>query len=229
MLNSEQRNDVHPVDHHRGAGRPATALLNRKRITDAAMRLIRSKGPDGLTMAGLASALGVSAAALYNHADSKNMILRWVEDRLMQMIDVSAFGEIDWRSATIVWARNYWRVMRDNNQFVEAIAKTPIGGAPQTIAMYEAVAAGLLAGGWPLERIVPAIIAIESFIYGSAFDAQAPESLLDPGELSADAPVFSRAVGHYRSADYNVAAEHTFEDGLAALLTGLALSAGVRG
>lgn len=211
-------------DGQRRAGRPRTRILTQKRITDAAMRVASHDGYDALTMAKLAKALDVTPAALYNHAHSKRQILRWIEDRLMAAVDASAFETEPWDLALAAWARSYRLVMKEHDSLVEAIAKMPVAGATETLAMYESVAAGLRRAGCPDASIMPAIVAIESFIYGSAYDLNAPLDIFDLGDQADAAPTLAAAVAAHPPRELR---EQAFERGLEALIRGLGAAAGL--
>ena len=213
----------------RRAGRPTTRLLDRERITDEALRILKTEGFNALTMTRLAARLRVTPAALYNHAASKREILLWVQDRVMGVIDTSRFGDgSDWFTAVVTWAVSYRDVMSRFAPLIAPIAVMPITGAPATLRMYETVAAGLEADGWPSRTIVPTIVAIESFIYGSAYDVDAPADIFDTGEDAIETPVFTAAVrAHYSAYHGNEVPDVSFEIGLEALLTGIATRAGV--
>lgn len=214
----------------RRQGRPSSPLLDRERIVDAAVALIRESGPDALTMNGLARALGVTAPALYNHAESKLVILRWVEDRLMTQIEVDGFRDGNWFEALLHWATSYRSVMVEYSTFIPTIATMPVAGAPLTLSMYERVATGLTEAGWPDEALVPVIVTVESFVYGSAYDVTAPDDIFDVEPSDHEhAPTFVRAVAAYRenTGDGARRADEAFETGLAALLTGLARRYGI--
>ena len=209
----------------RKQGRPPSPLLDRERITNTAMSLIRDSGADALTMGALARALGVSTPALYNHAASKLVILRWVEDRLMERIETGDFAGGDWFGALTTWATSYRTVMAENAPFIPTIATMPVAGAPITLTMYERVAAGLTACGWPDAAVVPVIVSVESFVYGSAYDVDAPADIFDvkPDEQR-HSPAFVRAVAAYgaNTDAESRRADEAFETGLASLLGGLA-------
>lgn len=64
----------------RRAGRPRKAVLNRERITEHALELVSDDGYESFTMQRLAKSLGVSPSALYNHVDSKNDLLQWIQE-----------------------------------------------------------------------------------------------------------------------------------------------------
>ncbi|MCZ2401911.1 TetR family transcriptional regulator [Paenarthrobacter sp. Z7-10] len=216
----------------RRAGRPSKAVLDTEQITRAALKLIELQGYKGLTMSALARRLGVAPSALYNHVAAKADVLVLVEDHLMAGVDVSGFATQSWESAVRRWAWSYRDVFARHTPLIPVIAVLPVTNAPRTVTMYEAVTAGFVAEGWPQERIVDAIVALESFIFGSAYDVTAPEGIFDTGALATTAPLFSTAVGR-RTASANGAGDEkgnrvlgpsdsAFSLGLDALISGLA-------
>lgn len=208
-----------PVSRRR-AGRPPRGLLSRDLITDAALALIASHGYEGLTMSALAQRLRVAPSALYNHAESKQEVLRWVEDEVMAKVDFSSFASAPWDEAVRAWAWSYRGVFAAHAPLISVIAILPVTGAPETLAMYEAVTKGFLDAGWPADRIIPAIVALESFIFGSAFDVAAPEDIFESGSLGPDYPLFTAAVRR-RGGSQADSADAAFTIGLDALITGL--------
>ncbi|WP_038469999.1 TetR/AcrR family transcriptional regulator [Arthrobacter sp. PAMC 25486] len=178
----------------RRAGRPPQALLSSARITQAALKLVGRDGYKGLTMAALARSLHVAPSALYNHVRSKQDVLLLVEDHLMGRVDVSAFDAQPWAEAVAGWAHSYRDVFAGHLPLIPVIALLPVTNAPATITMYEAVTNGFLAAGWAPEAVIDAVVALESFIYGSAYDVNAPDGIFDAGELAPSAPNFTAAV-----------------------------------
>lgn len=211
----------HDATIRRRAGRPASAVLDQSVITAAALRLIGKSGYDGLTMAALARSLHVAPSALYNHVASKRDVLLLVEDHLTALVDVSTFGSEPWDEAVRQWAWSYRDVFSQHTPLIPVIAVLPVTDAPQTLAMYETVSAGFLKAGFPQERIVSSIVALESFIFGSAYDVTAPADIFDSGSMAESTPNFTGAVrslaeqGHARPADV------AFSLGLEALISGL--------
>lgn len=222
-----------PVEQHtrarRRAGRPPQALLSSARITKAALKLVSHDGYKGLTMAALARSLNVAPSALYNHVRSKQDVLLLVEDHLMGRVDVSAFGLEPWETAVASWAQSYRDVFAAHLPLIPVIALLPVTNAPATITMYEAVTQGFLSAGWPPESIIDAVVALESFIYGSAYDVNAPANIFDAGSLAPEAPSFSAAVQlRGTSAGARNAADAAFTLGLKAMIAGLAATVGPR-
>lgn len=219
------------VQERRRAGRPPRALLSSARITRAALKLVTNDGYKGLTMAALAKSLNVAPSALYNHVSSKQDVLLLVEDHLMGKVDVSGFASLPWTEAVTQWARSYRDVFASHLPLIPVIALLPVTNAPATITMYEAVTRGFQAAGWPEETIIDAVVALESFIYGSAYDVNAPADIFDAGDLAPTAPRFTAAVarrgrGGIGNAEIRNDADAAFELGLRAMVAGLAATLG---
>ena len=206
----------------RRAGRPPRSLLSKERITTAALDLIAAEGYEGLTMSAVARRLRVAPSALYNHAGSKREVLGWVQDHVMTMVDVGAFADEPWDEAVRQWAWSYRGVFARHAPLVPVIAVLPVTDAPATLRMYEEVARGFLGAGWPEDRIVPAIVALESFIYGSALDVTAPGDIFDSGALADRFPVFTAAVRRAaETSGAEGAADAAFRTGLDGMIAGL--------
>ncbi|MFJ4028805.1 TetR/AcrR family transcriptional regulator [Paenarthrobacter sp. NPDC089989] len=204
----------------RRAGRPTAAVLDQGGITTAALGLISTKGYDGLTMAALARSLGVAPSALYNHVSSKDDVLLLLEDHLAAMVDVSAFGVEPWDVAVRRWAWSYRDVFSEHTPLIPVIAVLPVANAPKTLAMYEAVTAGFRDAGFPEERIISAIVALEAFVFGAAYDVTAPEDIFDAGNLSDQVPNFTSAVDRLASEGHERPTDVAFSLGLEALIAG---------
>lgn len=230
----------------RRAGRPVRAVLNPARITRAALKLVSQHGYQALTMAALARSLNVAPSALYNHVRSKQDVLLLVEDHLMGRVDVSVFATKPWSEAVVAWAYSYRNVFAAHAPLIPVIALLPVTNAPATITMYEALTRGFQDAGWPPESIIDAVVALESFIYGSAYDVNAPADIFDAGSMTAQSPHFSHAVarrgagrrgparpvGTPNALDSNAVAhshaDAAFDLGLRALVGGLAAAVQLR-
>ena len=210
-----------PANAPRKAGRPRSAVLTRERITAHALELVSHEGYQGLTMQRLAASLGVSPSALYNHVASKQDLLQWIQDQVMAGVDATVFDRLPLEQALAAWAVNYRNVFAQHVPLIPVIAVLPVGGSPRTVEMYEKVASTLEAAGMPPERIAPSIVALESFIFGSALDTSAPQDIFDTGTQAGQAPHFSRAVDAQRASGAP-ATDAAFELGLAAMISGLA-------
>ena len=140
----------------------------------------------------------------------------------MTMVDVGAFASEAWDEAVRRWAWSYREVFARHAPLVPVIAVMPVADAAGTLRMYEEVARGFRDGGWPEERIVPAIVALESFIYGSALDVMAPVDIFEAGGAAESFPVFTAAVRSATAiAGEHPAADAAFRLGLESMIAGL--------
>ncbi len=63
---------------------PAVARTSRERIVEAAREILERGGPDGLTMAAVAAAVGVRAPSLYKHVVDRGDLVRIVLDETVR-------------------------------------------------------------------------------------------------------------------------------------------------
>ncbi len=206
----------------RAAGRPRVPVLDRTLIAEAGLLLLDARGADGFTMAELARELGVRPSAIYNHVSGKEEVLASVRELVSDRIDVSAFATRPWFEAVPSWAKSYREAFAAHPPTVATFAVLPIEGAARTMGMYETVTEAFLRGGWPADRALSAIVALESFILGSALDAIAPVDMLDPGADAPSFPNFTRAFAARKTslAPHRIA-EDAFTIGLTAMIAGL--------
>ena len=200
---------------------PRAAVLDQDGITAAALQLIGKSGYDGFTMAALARTLNVAPSALYNHVSSKAGrsgprprpldLVRGCHGLRRRPLGASRAG----------LGLELPRRVLQTHPLIPVIAVLPVADAPKTLAMYEAVSAGFSRAGFPQERIIPAIVAFESFIFGSAYDATAPADIFDSGSMAEATPNFTSAVRRQAEDSQEKPADAAFRLGLEALLAGL--------
>jgi len=219
--------------HQRSRGRPSKAVVTPAKIASVALGVVAEAGYEKLTMSAVARGLGVSPSALYNHVSGKEELLLLVEDAVMAQVDTSALeaclaGELPAAEALSAWAHSYRDVFSNHVPLIAQIATLPITGTRDTVEMYELLARVCAAAGVPEEAVMDTIVALESFIFGSAYDVAAPADIFDIPEPSPiDAPTLRRAIaarpGAGRSSGLgssgaNPYADQAFELGLRALL-----------
>lgn len=209
-----------PTSSNRRAGRPATAVLTKERILAAAFRVARG-GPDAhFTMAALADALGVRPSAIYHHFPNRLAIVRAMRADITRQIDSTAFDDQPIVDAFCAWGEHYRTALLHAPDSIVLLATMPIDEDEASIDEYERITLRLIDEGWPQDRIVHTIVAIESFIIGSALDALAPVDNMAAGPLAEVAPAYSAAEAVRRAAS-DRPADVTFSIGLRALATGL--------
>ncbi|SER62194.1 TetR/AcrR family transcriptional regulator [Corynebacterium cystitidis] len=212
----------------RGRGRPTKKVVERENIAQVALDIVSSQGYEALTMSRLAEKIGVSPSALYNHVGGKTDLYALVQDLVMSEIDVEPLrralaDEITATEAMSQWARSYRDVLAHHAPILPHIATMPIAQSPATAEQYSMVVAVLLCGGLDQRRAIPFLIALESFIFGSALDVNAPADIFAVPDRADDDPL-KRAVASFASATEHVEgvvnpyAEEPFLRGLEALL-----------
>lgn len=204
----------------RRAGRPRKAVLTRERITANALELVSDGGYESLTIQRLAKSLGVSPSALYNHVDSKHDLMQWIQELVMTDIDTTIFDTEPLTEALMQWATSYRNVFARHIPLIPIIAVLPVSDSPRTLSMYERVAEALKDYGLAENEIIPTIVALESFIFGSAMDTAAPHDIFDTTNHQDLTPHFTQAVAAQRKTQLNTS-DDSFQRGLSAMITGL--------
>lgn len=207
----------------RRAGRPSAGVLDRRIIARAALDVVSARGYSGLTMSAVATSLGVSPSALYNHVSAKQELLQWIQELVMDGVDHSLFATHPLDEALVRWAHTYRDAFADHAPLIPLIAVMPVSSSRRLLEMYEAVTGGFVRAGWPREAVVPAIVALESFVFGSALDATAPDDIFDPGEHAGTLPQFEDALAAQRATGERNA-DAAFAIGVRAMVAGLLAS-----
>ncbi|MEE2815038.1 MAG: TetR/AcrR family transcriptional regulator [Actinomycetota bacterium] len=205
----------------RSAGRPTAPLLTQDRILQAAFRLTRERTPRQFTMTALAESLGVRTSALYHHFANRDAVIRAMRGRISAMIDAEWQQSDDLACTLESWGHAYRSAMLAAPGAIVMLATLPIDEDASSFAQYDHVTRLMMADGWPAEKAADAIIAIESFVIGSALDALAPADNMSPVALAETFPAFADAERR-RAAASDDPAQRTFAIGLAALIHGLA-------
>lgn len=205
----------------RRAGRPRQRVLSRDLILETGLRLLDERGEHGAGIRDIARELGVRPSALYNHISGQEDLVGGIRELVSDRIDVSGFGPLPWDEAVRRWADSYRRAFAAHPPTIALLAVRPLVPGSRTSRMYDAVSEGLIDAGWPRERVLSVIVALECFILGAALDHVAPPDMLHPGEDPA-APSF-RAVYEARARELDGASpsEAAFRLGLEAMLAGL--------
>lgn len=219
--------DVMDGQPKRGAGRPRKAVLSESLILAEAFALAEEGGAD-FTFAALARRLGVQPSALHHHFHGRDALIAGMRGQLTLRVGDHGFADRPWYEAIIDWATDYRDTFGSHPALIAELATMPVAGEPESVADYERIAASMVRDGYPEQLVVPAIVAIESFVIGAALDALAPDDNLRPHAALPDgsdvAPVLARtelAARTRADAAGQTPALATFEFGLRALVAGL--------
>lgn len=207
----------------RRVGRPKQSVLSRNLIFETGLQLMDEHGADAAGMRAIAKRLDVRPSALYNHISGQTELVAGVRELISNRIPTDAFDRLPWHEALMEWARSYRVAFAAHPSTIALLAVVPVEGAGATTVMYDRVVQALVAAGWDESRVLVAMVALESFILGSALDSSAPDDMLAPG-ASSDAHAFTRAYearAEALAADGIRPADASFELGLRALIAGL--------
>ena len=141
-------------------------------------------------------------------------------------IDVGGFGTLPWRAAVERWARSYRAAFSAHPNAIALLATEPITGSTRTLGMYECVVQGFLAAGWDPAQVMADMVALESFILGSALDVVAPVDMYEPGDETPRTPGLVRVLTA-RAVEEGSRADFAFEVGLGVMIEGLARRRGL--
>lgn len=204
-------------------GRPRQPLLSRDRIVAAALALVDAEGLDAVSTRRLATELGVSGPALYNHFATKDELIDAVVDSVLGEVDIDVLREPPagpgaWRQPVAAWARSYRAALAAHPNVVPALAPGP-ARRPNALRMADAVFGLLIATGWPRAQATRIGVLMRYFVTGSALGSFA-------GGFPDDAKLYAGAYPHLDQAHLLADAqreinEAAFETGLTALLDGL--------
>src|ERR1700749_3961881 len=87
-----------PVSRPRSTrDRPAKAPLSEDAIVDAALAVLKSEGPDAVTMRRVAAALDTGAASLYVYVPHRDGLLQSMLDRVTTTIELEPPDPSRWR------------------------------------------------------------------------------------------------------------------------------------
>ncbi|GAA1796225.1 helix-turn-helix domain-containing protein [Leucobacter iarius] len=206
----------------RRAGRPAQGILSRRLIFETALRLVDRGGAEAAGIRAVAKELGVQPSALYNHVDGYPDLVAGMRELISDRIPLDMFDRSPWDEALVEWSGHYRDTFAAHPSTVALLAVLPLAEESSTTLMYDGVIRALVRAGWPEERVLVLLVALESFILGSALDLGADEQMLDPGPRE-DVPVFTsvyRARAAMLAAKRQSTADASFEFGLRAMLTG---------
>ncbi len=114
--------------------------------------------------------------------------------------------EMPVEDALLTWAHSYRDAAIAAPEAMVMLATSPIDADEGSFADYEQIARLLAADGWPTDTIVDAIVALESFIIGSALDALAPADNMLRAPSLALVPHLRRGRGRPRAAQHGLPA-----------------------
>lgn len=139
--------------------RPAKAPLRRAEIVQAALRIVKSDGIDGVSMRRIAAEFETGPSSLYAHVASKDELLQLMFDEICALIPVPPVEPARWKEQILEMARAGHDVLLDHYDLARAALAT-IPSGPNAMRVSDAMLGMMLAGGvppriasWAMDRI----------------------------------------------------------------------------
>jgi TetR/AcrR family tetracycline transcriptional repressor len=156
-------------------------------LVAAALEVVEREGLDALSMRRLAEQLGVQAASLYWHVQSKEQVLDLLADELLALVLTEALpadldrvgtGEVPWNEALRRTAVNYRAFLLRRRDAARIIAGRFIGGV-LLARVLEPMLGVLRAGGLTARDAAYAVYAVIVYVQGFVLHESSPLSALD--------------------------------------------------
>jgi AcrR family transcriptional regulator len=200
--------------------------LSRRRVLEAALRIVDSEGLNALTMRRLGRELGVEAMSLYRHVPNKDALLDGIVELIVLEIEVPADVDGDWKEAARQIVRSYRRAAHSHPNAFPLVTMRPLN-TPEGLRRLDATFEILRRAGLDEPTAIVAFRTLASYTRGFALEEVTGRAIgaeplgsdrLDPRALPADefprlAELAPRLVAADRDAE--------FERGVDLILTGL--------
>lgn len=160
--------------------------LSKERVVAEAIRIADRDGVDGLSMRGLAGALGAGAMSLYHYVANRDELVDAMIDVVFEEIELPPL-DADWRTAMRVEAESARRVLARHPWAISLMESRTTPG-PANLRHREAVTACLRRGGFSVVMATHANWLINSHVYGYALqEATLPFTTADElADMTAD-------------------------------------------
>jgi AcrR family transcriptional regulator len=199
--------------------------LSRRRVLEAALRIVDSEGLNALTMRRLGRELGVEAMSLYRHVPNKDALLDGIVELIVLEIEVPHVDG-DWKEAARQIVRSYRRAAHSHPNAFPLVTMRPLN-TPEGLRRLDATFEILRRAGLDEPTAIVAFRTLASYTRGFALEEVTGRAIgaeplgsdrLDPRALPAEefprlAELAPRLVAADRDAE--------FERGVDLILTGL--------
>ncbi|MGD9794826.1 MAG: TetR/AcrR family transcriptional regulator [Acidimicrobiia bacterium] len=189
-----------------GSDSERTNQLSQSEIVDAALRLTRKHGFDGLTMRGLADELGVTPMAAYYYVPNKDALLSLVVDAVFDRVKVEVDASAPWYEQLKTGSLATFDELRRYPGLGAYLAKAPLG--PLGRARIQQTLQLLRDAGFDERSAQKAYAAYHTYVFGR-LALESTMSELRRGKVRGD------------RGDGAIGAREFIEFGLDAMITGL--------
>jgi AcrR family transcriptional regulator len=140
--------------------------LSRRRILEAAVRIVDSEGLEALSMRRLGAELGVEAMSLYNHVPNKAALLDGVAEYVIARLEYEDDSAGDWRERGLALARAF-RALAQEHPRGMAVAMARQINSPAGLRLMEHALRIAEAGGFTGQQAVQVVRTLVAYIIGS--------------------------------------------------------------
>ncbi|MGW1563059.1 TetR/AcrR family transcriptional regulator C-terminal domain-containing protein [Streptomyces sp. NPDC002144] len=146
-------------------GRPPRRLLDRETIIRAGLDLVDEQGAEALSVNRVATALGVKGPSLYAYITGRDDLVEGIRELIVAEMRLD-FATNSWTGTLEAWARSYRDAFAAHPRALPLLAVRTIR-SPTALGAYAAAFDRLRGAGWPEDRLLPLVWAVEYFVIGS--------------------------------------------------------------
>lgn len=203
--------------------------LDRRRILEAALRLVDEHGLAELSMRRLGAELGVQAMSLYRHLPNKQAVVDGVRDLIFEelaRLRPAAAADESWDEALVATARAFRAVCRRHPHALALFATDVDRAYAASAAFYEPALASLVRDGFSDDDAAAAVRIVTRYVLSSELLTASVTSVRRPlDEEEIDALSESRPLTGHLVRSLTARPPHTLEDpGLMLVVEGLRAS-----
>jgi len=167
--------------------------VSQSDIVDAAFEILEEKGVAGVSVRGVAGALGLTPTAMYTYFDSKNALLQAMVEQLLAGIATRPGADEDaaapaWRERVTTIALALRARLAEHAGGVVLVTSGPLDG-PNALAVAETIIEAFVEAGLEVDDAARAAHAVRAFTLGQAALEAARRTA--PVEASAQQPLWS--------------------------------------
>jgi AcrR family transcriptional regulator len=149
--------------------RSAKNPLSRDQIVQAALRIVKAEGIDGVSMRRVAAEFDTGPSSLYAHVANKDELLQLMFDEVCGMMAIPPLDAPRWKEQVLEMARTAHDVLLDHYDLARAaLATIPTG--PNALRASDAMIGMMVSGGIPPQIAAWAMDRIFLYITADAYE-----------------------------------------------------------
>ena len=218
-----------------GRPRAGQEQLSRRRILEAALRLVDEEGMGALSMRRLGADLGVNPMSIYHHLPGKDAVISGLVELVFSGMRVRYSEGSSWQDRVRAWAEAYRGLVRSHPNLVLEIVSNAAAATEAVLLVNEPLYEALDEAGLPPAEVVVVADSVVDFIHGFAiaegaqplghpFDRRELLERLETGVADV-LPTMSRVFRALTADEARYDFDRGFDAGLGILLKGIEATA----